>query len=442
MQDLRWNAFWLGLTLTITCLIVWAGVSATAALLVFSIGVTTYLVSHLYWLHQLKQWLKKPILNDIPNGSGAWEEVFDNLYQVYRRHSRNQTQLNTTLSRFRHAANALPDGIVVLNENNEIEWCNPPAEALLGLNSKQDVDQPINYVVRNTDFVRYLYAQEHSESIKLNSWRRADTTLEIQLIAFGSKQKLLICKDITKLERIEAMRRDFIANVSHELRTPLTVVGGFIETLMDMEGAVPDSTRNYFDMMLNQTSRMRHLIEDLLTLSHIESNVQAPENAEIEISPFINMMINDSKSLSLGKHEITADIDPQFNLLGARDELQSAMSNLISNAIRYTPDGGKIHIYWGMRGNHAIFSVSDNGIGIEQKHIDRLTERFYRVDRGRSRETGGTGLGLAIVKHILTRHQARLEITSELGIGSTFSEIFPQARIVQKQITATRDDSF
>ncbi len=437
MQDLRWNAFWLGLTLTITCLIVWAGFSATAALLIFSIGVTTYLVSHLYWLHQLKQWLKKPILNDIPNGSGAWEEVFDNLYQVYRRHSRNQTQLNTTLSRFRHAANALPDGVVVLNENNEIEWCNPPAEALLGLNSKQDVDQPINYVVRNTDFVRYLYAQEHSESIKLNSWRRADTTLEIQLIAFGSKQKLLICKDITKLERIEAMRRDFIANVSHELRTPLTVVGGFIETLMDMEGAIPDSTRNYFDMMLNQTSRMRHLIEDLLTLSHIESNVQAPENSEIEISPFINMMINDAKSLSLGKHQITAEIDPQFNLLGARDELQSAMSNLISNAIRYTPDGGKINIYWGMRGNHAIFSVSDNGIGIEQKHIDRLTERFYRVDRGRSRETGGTGLGLAIVKHILTRHQARLEITSELGIGSTFSEIFPQTRIVQKQITAT-----
>ena len=441
MHELRWNAFWIGFTLIITCLIVWVSVDTTTALLVFSIGVSTYLLCHLYWLNALKKWLKKPVLNEIPNGSGAWEEVFDKLYQVYRRHSRNQTQLNTTLSRFRHAANAMPDGIVVLNETNEIEWCNPPAETLLGLNSKQDIDQPINYVVRNTDFVRYLNGQEHTEAIKISSWRHTNTTLEIQIIAFGAKQKLLICKDITNLERIEAMRRDFIANVSHELRTPLTVVGGFIETLMDMEGAVPDSTRHYFDMMINQTSRMRHLIEDLLTLSHIESNVQAPENSEIEMSTFINMMINDAKSLSLGKHEITADIDSQFNLLGAREELQSAMSNIINNAVRYTPEHGKIRIYWGMQGQYGVFSVNDNGIGIEQKHINRLTERFYRVDRGRSRGTGGTGLGLSIVKHVLTRHQARLEISSELGIGSTFSEIFPQARIVQKQITTSESIS-
>ncbi len=231
----------------------------------------------------------------------------------------------------------------------------------------------------------------------------------------------------------QSMRRDFIANVSHELRTPLTVVGGFIETLMDVEGAVPDSTRSYFNMMLDQTTRMRHLIDDLLTLSHIESNVQAPDDAEIQMPALINMMVNDAQILSQGKHKISTTIDNNVNLIGAMNELQSAMSNLISNAIRYTPDGGEIHIRWGIQNNQAIFSVQDNGIGIEQKHIDRLTERFYRVDRGRSRETGGTGLGLSIVKHILTRHQARLEITSELGAGSTFSEIFPQARIVQKQ---------
>ena len=299
---------------------------------------------------------------------------------------------------------------------------------------KQDENQPINYLVRHGDFVSYLQEQDYSEPIKLKSWRNLDVTLEIQLIPYGTKQKLLICRDVTQLEKIETMRRDFIANVSHELRTPLTVVGGFVETLLDMEGAVPESTRSYFNMMQEQTMRMRLLIDDLLTLSHIESNVQAPENIEIDMPSLLNMIINDAKALSQGKHQIIANIDPHLNLLGATGELQSAMSNLISNAIRYTPTGGEIKVKWELINNQAVFSVSDNGIGIEQKHIDRLTERFYRVDRSRSRETGGTGLGLSIVKHILTRHQAKLEINSELGVGSTFSEVFPKARIIQKQV--------
>ncbi len=432
MQDIRWNAFWLGLTLTIICLITWASSSATTALLVFSAGVLIYLISHLFWLHQLNRWLKKPVLNQIPNGAGVWEDIFASLYQEHRRHSRNQTQLSSALGRFRHAASALPDGVVVLNVANEIEWCNPPAEVQLGLDLKQDENQPINYLVRHADFVHYLQEQDYSEPIKLRSWRNPEVTLEIQLILFGTKQKLLICRDVTQLEKIETMRRDFIANVSHELRTPLTVVGGFIETLLDMEGAVPESTRSYFNMMQDQTTRMRRLIEDLLTLSHIESNAQAPEDTEIEMSGLMNMLLNDANALSQGKHKISAESDQQLDLIGAMEELQSALSNLVSNAIRYTPNGGEIHITWAMRNNQAVFSVRDNGIGIEQQHIDRLTERFYRVDRGRSRETGGTGLGLSIVKHILTRHQAKLEITSGLGVGSTFSAVFPKARIVQK----------
>lgn len=432
MHDIRWNAFWLGLSLTLISLITWASSDATTALLVFTGGVLIYLLSHLYWLHQLNLWLKKPVLNHIPSGFGVWEDVFAALYQEHRRHSRNQNQLSAALGRFRHAASALPDGVVVLNANNEIEWCNPPAEVKLGLDLRQDENQPISYLVRHSDFVQYLQAQEYAEPIKLKSWRNAELTLEIQLIPFGTKQKLLICRDVTQLEKIEAMRRDFIANVSHELRTPLTVVGGFVETLLDMDGAVPESTRSYFNMMLEQTTRMRHLIDDLLTLSHIESNAQAPEDSRIEMSSLLNMIINDAKSLSHGKHVITAKIDPQLNLIGAMGELQSALTNLISNAIRYTAEGGAIKITWGLRNNEAVFSVSDNGIGIEQHHMDRLTERFYRVDRSRSRETGGTGLGLAIVKHILTRHQAKLEINSELGVGSTFSEVFPAARVIHK----------
>ena len=432
MQDIRWNAFWLGLTLTVICLITWAGSTATIALIVFAAGILIYLACHLYWLHQLSLWLKKPVLTKIPNGSGVWEDIFASLYQEHRRHSRNQTQLSSALGRFRHAASALPDGVVVLNSANDIEWCNPPAETLLGLDLKQDENQPINYLVRHTDFVNYLQAQEYSDPIKIKSWRNSEVILEIQLIPFGTKQKLLICRDVTQLEKIETMRRDFIANVSHELRTPLTVVGGFVETLLDMDGAVPESTRGYFNMMQEQTTRMRRLIEDLLTLSHIESNAQAPEDTTIEMSALLNMLLNDANGLSQGKHKIFVEADPQLNLIGAMDELQSALSNLVSNAIRYTPEGGEIHIIWQLRGNQAVFSVKDNGIGIEQLHIDRLTERFYRVDRSRSRETGGTGLGLSIVKHILTRHQAKLEVTSELGVGSTFSVIFPKVRIAQK----------
>ena len=432
MQDIRWNAFWLGLTLTVICLITWASSTATIALTVFAAGILIYLACHLYWLHQLNLWLKKPVLTNIPNGSGVWEDIFASLYQEHRRHSRNQTQLSSALGRFRHAASALPDGVVVLNSANDIEWCNPPAEILLGLDLKQDENQPINYLVRHTDFVDYLQAQEYSDPIKIKSWRNSEVILEIQLIPFGTKQKLLICRDVTQLEKIETMRRDFIANVSHELRTPLTVVGGFVETLLDMDGAVPESTRGYFNMMQEQTTRMRRLIEDLLTLSHIESNAQAPEDTTIEMSALLNMLLNDANGLSQGKHKIFVEADPQLDLIGAMDELQSALSNLVSNAIRYTPEGGEIHIIWQLRGNQAVFSVKDNGIGIEQLHIDRLTERFYRVDRSRSRETGGTGLGLSIVKHILTRHQAKLEVSSELGVGSTFSVIFPKARIAQK----------
>jgi two-component system phosphate regulon sensor histidine kinase PhoR len=432
VQDIRWNAFWLGLALTVISLITWASDGAITALFVFATGVVIYLVSHLYWLHKLNQWLKKPVLNHIPNGSGVWEDVFASLYQEQRRHSRSQTQLSSALGRFRHAASALPDGVVVLNAENEIEWCNPPAEVKLGLNLAQDENQPINYLVRHGDFIRYLQEQDYSEPIKLTSWRNPEATLEIQLIPFGTKQKLLICRDVTQLEKIEAMRRDFIANVSHELRTPLTVVGGFVETLLDMDGAIPESTRSYFNMMQEQTNRMRRLIEDLLTLSHIESNVQPPEDTEIEMPALMNMLLNDANALSQGKHKISVEIDANLNLVGALEELQSALSNLVSNAIRYTPKDGTIHISWKSHNHHAMFSVQDNGIGIEQQHIDRLTERFYRVDRSRSRETGGTGLGLSIVKHILTRHQAQLQITSELGAGSTFSVIFPKARIVQK----------
>lgn len=401
-------------------------------LLTFSVCLLVYLAIQVYGLFQLQSWLKKPTLKEIPEGASLWEDVFNALLKYERSNNLKKSELNAALERFNTVANAIPDGLVILSATNEIEWCTANAESQLGLNLTTDKNLPIVNLVRNSNFIGYLYNEIYDEPFKLKDARNTEVILEIWLIQLGSKQKLLISRDITQLEKVDAMRRDFIANVSHELRTPLTVVGGFIETLSDMEGAIPENLRGYFDMMQDQTTRMRRLIEDLLTLSHIESNTQPPEDNPIDMSSLVNMLLNDANALSMGKHKITADTAAGLDLSGAVDELQSALGNLVSNAVRYTPQGGKIHISWQLHNKQAVFSVTDNGIGIEQQHIARLTERFYRVDRGRSRETGGTGLGLSIVKHILTRHQAKLEIKSEMGVGSTFSAIFPKERILRK----------
>lgn len=433
MRDIRWRAFWLGLGLIFICLIIWAASDAFNALIFFTLGIILYLASHLYWLNKLQKWLVKRNLNAIPNGSGVWEDIFASLYQEQRRHDRSQTQLSSALDRFQLAANALPDGVVLLTEEDRIEWCNPTAAKQLGLKPLEDIGQPISYLVRHGDFIQYLRNNDYSVPIKLKSWRSPDITLEIQLVPFSTKRKLLISRDVTQLEKVENMRRDFIANVSHELRTPLTVVGGFLETLADMEGAIPENIRGYFGMMQDQTSRMRRLVEDLLTLSQLENKDAVLQDAEVDVPALLNMVLHEAQSLSQGRHHITLEADPGLNLNGAMEELHSAFGNLVGNAIRYTPDGGEISMKWERRDSTAVFSVHDTGIGIEQKHIDRLTERFYRVDRSRSRETGGTGLGLSIVKHILTRHQAKLEIESALGKGSTFRVVFPKERLIHKQ---------
>jgi len=430
--DVRWKAFFFILSLSVVSLFLWLTTSTVIALLIFSSVLLIYLFIQINGLYQLQSWLKRPVLKDIPEGFGLWEDVFNAILKYERNNNSKKSELNAALERFNTVANAIPDGLVILSSTNEIEWCTANAETQLGLNLSTDKNIPIVNLVRNSHFIAYLYNGVYDEPFKLKDSRNTDVILEIWLIPLVSKQKLLICRDITQLEKVDSMRRDFIANVSHELRTPLTVVGGFIETLSDMEGAVPDSIRSYFDMMQEQTTRMRRLIEDLLTLSHIESNTQPPEDSLIEMLSLVNMLHNDAKALSNGKHKISVVIDEQLNLTGAADELLSALGNLVSNAVRYTPAGGEIRISWQPRNKQGVFSVTDNGIGIEQQHIDRLTERFYRVDRSRSRETGGTGLGLSIVKHILTRHQAKLEITSVAGKGSTFSAIFPETRVIQK----------
>jgi two-component system phosphate regulon sensor histidine kinase PhoR len=436
VPDIRLKAALFISALCAICLFFWLISGITVALTIFSIGLLGYLIGHIIWLNQLYRWFKNPVLKDIPEGSGVWEDVFTALLQYERNNITNQTQLSSALERFTLTANAIPDGLVILGASNEIEWCTPHAENQLGLDIGTDKNLPIVNLIRDSHFIAYLYNNDYSEPFKLKSWKNPEVIFEMQLIPFGSKQKLLICRDMTQLEKVEVMRRDFIANVSHELRTPLTVVGGFLETLSDMDGAVPEAIKSYFAMMQEQTGRMRRIIEDLLTLSKIESNTEEPDNIEIEMANLLKVIQNDalglSQSLNKTKHIIQLEADDKLNLIGSQNEIQSALSNLVSNAVRYTPKGGEITISWGLNDGKALFSVRDTGVGIEQQHIERLTERFYRVDRGRSRETGGTGLGLSIVKHILIRHQAKLEISSEVGVGSTFSVQFPKSRTVIK----------
>lgn len=433
MLDVRWKAFLFVCALSVICIFLWLISGNTAALITFCCGLLLYIARHIFWLHQLQIWFKNPKLNNIPEGSGIWEDIFTALLKYERNNQLNQTQLSDSLERFNLVTITMPDGLVILSASNEIEWCTPHAESLLGLNLAQDKNLPIVNLIRESHFIAYLYNAEFDTPFRLKSARNADLILEIQLIPFANNQKLLICRDTTQLEKVETMRRDFIANVSHELRTPLTVVGGFLETLSDMEGAVPPHVKTYFNMMEEQTVRMSRIIEDLLTLSTIESNAETPDNLPINMPSLITTMQKDAISLSQSlyktKHHVHLDIDQKLNITGAQEELRSALSNLVSNAVRYTPKGGELWISWHLVNDQAVFAVRDTGIGIAAEHIDRLTERFYRVDRSRSRETGGTGLGLSIVKHILIRHNAKLEITSTLGAGSTFSVLFPKNRV-------------
>lgn len=400
-------------------------------------GVLLVLVGyHLRQLAAFKQWLVQPELDSVPEGSGTWALVFSALRQQVKLRVQIEHRLQQELTRFERGWEAMPDGVVVLDKNGHVEWCNPKAQEHLGLDPEHDAGRQITNVVRQPAFVSYLAQGDAHEPLLLRVNRIQPLLLSLQMVAFGETQKLLITRDITDLERAQLMRRDFVANVSHELRTPLTVVGGFLETMLDMDESAMDAVqmRQYWQIMLAQSQRMQRLVEDLLTLSKLENEDHPLKDEPFAVGVLLELIHREGQSLSHGRHTLTLSLQDPVCLVGNRDELHSAFGNLVSNAIRYTLEGGKIGLSWQVLANgQGVFSVTDTGIGIAPQHISRLTERFYRVDRSRSRETGGTGLGLAIVKHVLTRHQASLHIQSDLGVGSTFSVEFPAQRILPIQ---------
>ena len=429
VSDFWQRALWYPFFLLLFSLLLWAIFGPLLAVLVFAIGLAWRLLHHLRHLAALLRWLEAPEERVVPEGSGLWEDAFSRLYQMMRVNRQQRTQHIAALQQMEQATAALPEGVVILDEADRIEWCNPLAEAHFGLNGALDTGQQIIYLARQPEFVAFLAARGAGQALILRGTRQDDITLSIKLIAYGEGKNLLISRDITQLERIETMRRDFVANVSHELRTPLTVVNGFVETLQDMPTRDSDMAQRALHLMGEQTRRMTHLVDDLLTLSRLENEQNPLHEEEVDVCAVLREIEQEGLQLSQHKHRLSLVLETESGLQGSRNELRSAFSNLVSNAIRYTPDGGNIDMRWSQQDGQAVFSVKDSGIGIAPQHIARLTERFYRVDRSRSRESGGTGLGLAIVKHIALRHQARLEITSEEGQGSTFSLHFPVVRV-------------
>jgi two-component system phosphate regulon sensor histidine kinase PhoR len=396
------------------------------------LGMIALILTQLNYLYRLSGWLDHPDSEKLPDGWGAWTDIFSRLYRLRRDDERNRTELTEWLARFRQAMSLLPDGVVIMDDVLFLEWCNPAAEDHLGLSNTRDKSMRVTNLIRNPDFIDYIILGRYEQPLTISLRERK---FIVHIIPFENRRQILVTHDVTESERIEMMRRDFIANASHELRTPLTVINGFLEIAQSQPNLDPAIRMSHLQLMIEQGQRMQHLVEDMLSLTRLES-VDYPLRPEhVNMHNLLEQIEQEARALSGGRHTITMVVDGP-DITGSTDELRSAFSNLVSNAVRYTPERGTIEIAWKDNPSGPQFSVRDNGIGIRSEHIARLTERFYRVDKSRSRETQGTGLGLAIVKHVLLRHGAILAIESQLDMGSTFIVKF-DANSIHKELVAS-----
>jgi two-component system phosphate regulon sensor histidine kinase PhoR len=387
-------------------------------LLFLLITTLSYIAWHLYNIYHLENWF---LNNKLPESRGIWGEVFYQLYRRQQRHRKRKRRLSIILKRFKRSTAAMPDAAVVLNKKFQIEWFNKAAKKLLGLKTPQDRNKLITNLIRNPAFTTYLQTIDHDEKgMKLVAPNKPEMMLNICVIPYAGNQYLLIANDISQLHRLEQSRRDFIANISHELRTPLTVIQGFIETMRDNEDIAMKQWQRPLLLMDQQSARMRNIIDDLLFLSRLEfENVQKNHDKAINVAEIISSIYEEAQLLTK-EHNLTLEIDENLTLNGHAKELRSAFSNLVFNAIRYTQAGGDIKMRWYQDRDGKHFAVHDTGEGIAPEHLPRITERFYRIDVGRSRDKGGTGLGLAIVKHVINHHNGKLRIESIVGKGSVF----------------------
>jgi two-component system, OmpR family, phosphate regulon sensor histidine kinase PhoR len=412
---------------------------ALALALVCALGAALVMV---WKVHRLERWISGPdLMRDVP-WKGVWSEIAQRVQRLLKQRDKQASAHQKRLNDFLSAIQASPNGVTLLDEQGRIEWFNDTAASHLGLDSGRDHMQHVVHLVRDPVFSRYFAQEEHHSDVVIDGRSPASaesTKLSVQLHSYGEGRQLLLTRDITLMNMADAMRRDFVANVSHEIRTPLTVLSGFVETLQLIP--LDESERkHYLDLMAVQASRMQSLVADLLTLSQLEGSLPPGTSEKVQVATLMTQVASDASALSavLGDqdpeqrqvaHNIVFEPAPAWAILGVRSELHSAISNLVSNAVRYTPAGGKIHVSWSRDPEHVVLSVKDTGPGIAREHLPRLSERFYRVDRSRSRETGGTGLGLAITKHVAQRHGGELRIESQLGKGSNFMLVLPVSRV-------------
>ena len=393
-------------------------------------GACAYISWHVYHVHLLARWLASGGREPEPETRGIWARVFESLSRIHRQNRKRKKRLRKVVMRFQHAAEAMPDGAIVLDAAGNILWMNEASGRLLGLERPRDIGLPVSSFIRHPHFTDTLSAEAFDEPIRLSSPLREELQLLIRIVPYGGSRRLMLVRDVSRIYSLELARKDFVANVSHELRSPLTVIVGYLEALRDDE-QLPADFRRPVAQMSQQASRMSRIVEDLLQLSRLEATPGAADSERVAVPDMLESIARDAGALSDGAHRIHRHADPGLCLLGDWNELYSAFSNIAFNAVQHTRTGGIVRLQWTPDGTEgARLNVTDTGDGIEAHHIPRLTERFYRVDKARSHEMGGTGLGLAIVKHVLVRHDAALEIESRPGEGSRFSCRFPAHRVV------------
>jgi two-component system phosphate regulon sensor histidine kinase PhoR len=387
-----------------------------------------YLALQLARLYRLEQWLRHRSREEPPDFGGVWGDVVALVTRIYRRKQFHKRRIVQLFREFRRLTTAMPDAVVVLNPEREIQWFNRNAQRLLGLRRKVDFGQRIDNLLRHPDFARYLASGDDATPIVLKAPAAPDTYIAVHAVGYGEGQRLLLARDVTRELRLESMRKDFVANASHELRSPLTVISGYLDTLTD-EPDLDAAWRPPLQEMRRQAERMRGIVEDLLELSRLEAaSGDAPRDV-VDVAGMLAMIRKDVLAMERRPQSFELRIDSEARLYGAEAEIHSIFSNLVSNAVKYTPPTGRVEVRWWADSDGGHFQVRDTGVGIPPEHLPRITERFYRVDPGRSRATGGSGLGLAIVKHGLQRHGALLDIDSVEGKGSVFTCHFPARRL-------------
>lgn len=415
------------ITIAVLALLVIAIVGfLTGALLPLLLAATViFLFRQIQQISRFERWIGRGGKGDYPNTKGIWEDIYYHVYRLKKGEKRRKKKLRKLLEQFREFTGALPDAAVILGEDDVIEWANKAALKVLGLQSG-DRGQRIPNLIRYPEFIRYLKAKNYQDAIILPSPVNSQITLAVRIVSYGAGLRLLLAQDVTQLKQVERMRKDFVANVSHELRTPLTVLKGYLETLQDMDDGGSALLTGSLAQMRGQTERMQHLVDDLLMLTRLET--QQRRTFCIDVPALLKQICNERGVVENSSDRIELALTSDVNIHGDEQELRSAFTNLVCNALKYSPADTVVKVRWFQEGDTVVLEVEDRGIGIAPEDIPRVTERFYRADSHHGRKIPGTGLGLAIVKHVLMRHEGRLNIISELGKGSCFSCHFPLHR--------------